>query len=489
MIRNRIDNDSKIDLIRCTFGNRSGAMLEVLRGLKERVSKPVVINLPRFFDSEQTPNDLDIVLPGGTYATADEFLRAAGFTRLSGSPDPSQGVYIRAVEGGGFARVHLHADFGHWGLLLTSYEKMAGLCDQFETCLLPKRALDYWILTAEWFFRKKLHYPDRIEQVSSGVDNTELQRAATILFLDHLPLIRRIDHIRREGCKPTDRLQVGILLREVGLHGALLRTIVSKAWQRRPLQGLLRRQGKLIFLMGVDGAGKTSAAEGVVKDHQVGGLVCRSEYLGLKQTVVQRIKSNGSSPGQQEPQSKVPRGLVDRLENRSKLLANLVNFGLSIAYVLDYAIRIQRVRRFLGEPDRVALVDRNYYDRLADPRRPGDSLLYYLLPRPDLVVALTGCSGALSERKPEYTPTALRQMQTGLTTALVWLKTRGTPVVVIDTVKNDKETVRRRIAACLLAQLEDLSAADIASLDTSERPDPAARPFEITENTAKGDKP
>jgi thymidylate kinase len=390
-----------------------------------------------------------------------------------------------SLEGRGFARIHLHADFEHWGLYLTSYDKLVQLCDDFGAYFLPKRELDYWVMTSEWFFRKKPHYQDRLEQVASGLDDEVLLQAADPLFDKYLSLLYRLDRLRRSGRNPTDRLQLLTLFRELGPRFGLLRSVMSKAWQRRPLRGLVRRRGKLVFLMGVDGAGKTSSAESLVQDHRIGGLDCRCQYLGLKNTIVQQLKDNGSGAVGDSPQSQVPAGLVDRLEQRSRLLGGLANLALSVLYAADYAFRIQRIRRLLGHPDRVVLVDRNYYDRLSGPRRLGDSLLYYMLPRPDLVIALTGAVEELSRRKPEYTPEALREMQTGLSTALAWLRTKNVPVAVIDTVKNDETAVRERMNSLILE-----GHANVASgqFPTAAKHNGTADLRILSEETVKGEK-
>lgn len=480
---------SQFELFERVFGNRTETLITALTTINDRVAKPLVINLPRYFHDGRPSNDLDVVVPSASYGDSIYALRSLGYRRLTNSPDPSQCVLIHGVEGGGFARVHLHADFQHWGLPLALYDDMVCRCDDADISLLPQRVLDYWILTTEWFFRKKPHYSGRLEQVASGLDEGEVEQAGAALFPRYSSLMQRIDALRRNGYAPTDRLQIATLLAEVGPRPRLLRTLLSKAWQRRPLRGLVRRRGKLVFLMGVDGTGKTSAAEGFVRQHEIGGLNVTCSYLGLKETLLQRIKANPNGSGHTGPQSHIPEGIVDRLERRSRLLASLANLALSTVYVLDYAFRIQRIRLALGDPDSVALVDRNYYDRLAGPRRLGDSLLYHLLPRPDLVIALTGAAEAIAQRKPEYTAGALRRMQTDLSIALAWLRGRQVPIAVIDTVKDDKQAVGRRLTSLILGETA-VSSTDHQTLYCNpEQPEFAVGRSVRERNTDNGDKP
>ncbi len=480
---------SQYELFERVFGNRTETLIAALTMINDRVVKPLVINLPRHFHDGRPSNDLDVVVPSTSYGESINALCSFGYHRLTNSPDPSQCILISGVGDRGIARVHLHADFQHWGLPLAMYDDMVSRCDDAGICLIPERILDYWILTTEWFFRKKSHYSGRLEQVASGLDEGELERAGAALFPRYSSLVQRVDTLRRDGYAPTDRLQVATLLAEVGPRPRLLQTLLSKAWQRRPLSGLVRRRGKLVFLMGVDGTGKTSAAEGFVRQHEIGGLSATCSYLGLKETLLQRIKASPNRSEHTGPQSHIPEGVVDRLERRSRLLAAFANLALSAVYLLDYAFRIQRIRLVLGDPDSVALVDRNYYDRLAGPRRLGDSLLYHFLPQPDLVIALTGAAEAIAQRKPEYTAGALREMQTALSLALAWLKGRQVPIAVIDTVKNDKQMVQRRINSLILGATTASSTGHQTPCCDLDQPEFAVSISVRETDTDNGDKP
>jgi hypothetical protein len=108
-----------------------------------------------------------------------------------------------------------------------------------------------------------------------------------------------------------------------------------------------------------------------------------------------------------------------------------------------------------------------------------------MLPRPDLVIALTGAVEELSRRKPEYTPEALREMQTGLSTALAWLRTKNVPVAVIDTVKNDETAVRERMNSLILE-----GHANVASgqFPTAAKHNGTADLRILSEETVKGEK-
>ena len=426
-------------LIDC-FGARAGMYREILRGFKEVGIKFIVINLPIHFSMGKRPNDLDLVLDNEGYMAAVRFLESHGYLRLDRSPGPRQVLYVGFDRDNGFVRVHLHENLVFHGITLLTLERASHYTRMWDGICIADECLDYYLLHIEWFFRGKADYPRRIEEVSKHCDPTELSESRRQLFGCHVPLIERLIALRQQGAIPTSwrRLVNGMLYTRG--KAAVIAHIAKRAAANLDWLLLWRRRGVMVFVMGIDGTGKTTLAKKIVARHDSGGLFCHYRYLGLKDTTVQRLRQR-IKPRDPHERERGQKGIADSLAARSRLLANLFNLALSFVYIMEYMVRCVLVLRPIRKHNDVIIVDRTYLDKLMDLNRWGNELFFHLLPRPDFVVALHGDPEVLYRRKGEFAVPVLVSMQNKMDTALSFIENRGIGMIRIDTTQhNEAET-------------------------------------------------
>ncbi|MFH1686483.1 MAG: hypothetical protein ABIE70_03070 [bacterium] len=439
MPQTKLEKQSLSAIFERIYGRRSAAMMAVLSRLADEGIRPIILNLPLCFTSAEVPNDLDLLLDPPGYNQALAVLGSIEFVRLPDGPDQSQSVLLRYLPQVGFVRVHLHRDLCYWGVCLVQYRVASSYCRAVEDVLVAGPILDYWVLLIEWFFRRKSHYRSRIEEVGNHLN--QVPPSTELIEPSARGLARRVRMLWRANVAPTPwtslRLVLTIGFRRPGLPAAVIGKAIR--WARRwPLSA---RRGTVVFLMGVDGTGKTSLAEWIQENSRPGGPQVRVRYLGLKSTIVQctRRRLTGRSAVEEVA---TQRSLSDDLRNRSKTPAGLFDLLVVGGYLMEYAIRSLLLLRVAAAANDLVVVDRGYYDKLAERHKPGNVLLYYLLPRPDLILMLKGDPGALYRRKPEIPNEKLSEMQDSLLDAAQWLRDKGVNVVTIDTTESDLPDVR-----------------------------------------------
>jgi thymidylate kinase len=204
---------------------------------------------------------------------------------------------------------------------------------------------------------------------------------------------------RREGAIPRRRLA-----------GHLLRRLTK-------LRTLLVGRGASIALLGPDGAGKTTLAEGLARTFH---LPVRTIYMGLY----------GAGPS-----GRSPRGMAGRL---GRLWAGYVRGRLHVA------------RGRLVVYDRWSLDARLASGRAGRRATLRRWLLSHAVPQPDLVILLDVTPALLASRKDEH------DLQTLTAQRMAYLElARRTPHVRVLSADRDQESVRRAVTALVFAWLRD----------------------------------
>jgi len=424
------------EIITDCFGDRAALYIETLRALTEAGIEFILINLPVHFDTDRQPTDLDLIQDGNGYAAACRFLGDRGFLRLDRQPGSDQVVFVGFDGRDRFIRIHLHQDLAFYGVTWFSFRQAREFALESGGWLYADPALDYHVIHLEWFFKNKPDYPRRIEQVRDRCDPSHLAAAGEKLFGDRLAFVGQVERLIRSGRRPSVRRRLAAVVRYCGLTSATAGYLTRKLLSRLNWWPIWQRRGLLLFLMGIDGSGKTSLAQAVSRQHDAGGLFCRYRYLGLKETLVQRLRQMGKR-SEPKAQEKAPTGIADRLAESSVLLANLFNLLLSLLYISEYAVKCLGLLRPLRKCNDLVVVDRTYLDKLCDIECWGNSLFFHLLPKPDLVVALHGRPELLFERKGEFPAPVLAEMQKKLDMALTYLQLHGIQLIRIDTTQHD----------------------------------------------------
>lgn len=442
-------------IIEVCFGNRAGIYLDVVEGLKQAGIDFVLINLPFHFQMRKTPSDLDLLCDTDGYLRARRYLEEHGWLRLDRSPGTGQVVYVGYGRDKGFVRVHLHENLQFFGGTWLTFEKARDATFESDGVRVANASLDYFILHLEWFFKGKSDYPRRIDEVAVLCDKSRLVETGKRLFGENFVLIERLEHLNRSQVLPTPGGRLRFVLGRPGSVGRAMAHIMQRIPARFDWLYFWRRTGTFVVVMGIDGAGKTTLAQAITSQHDRGGLFCQYRYLGLKDSLVQRIRRILRPGGDPRERYVGQRGIADSLAKRSTLIANMFNLVLSLFYILEYEIKCLLVLAPIRKHNDLIIVDRTWLDKLMTPNRWGNKLFFHLLPKPDIVIALRGDLNVFYERTREFEIPVLERMQAAMDGAVAYIEAHGIKVMRLDTVQNDLEKCRRLAQETLWDQIGD----------------------------------
>jgi thymidylate kinase len=265
---------------------------------------------------------------------------------------------------------------------------------------------------------------------------------------------------------------------ELALWGARARQAIRReAWQRRPfavfgttvkrysdvLNRLLHPPGIMIALVGPDGCGKSTTAEGLAESlaslyprEKSVHLHWRPNLLPSPADLVRKIKRKNLSISL--PDSTNPHGAVPYSTTLS--LVRLIYFWLDFMIGIPFSIRPLTARNGL------VLIDRYYYDFFVDQKRYRLKLPEFIVrigsafvPKPDIVFYLAAPPDVLLVRKQELSKEEIERQQAIITKLLPsWGKRSYTvdvsrsPVYVVDEIRSyvfsylaEREQRRRKV--------------------------------------------
>ncbi len=431
--------DSLDGVLRSCFGRTAGIYTDVIGCLNNAGVDFILINLPLHYDMKKQPTDLDLLCDDENYERAGRYLGSHGWLRLSRRPAPDQIVFVGFHPGCGFARVHLHKHLGFYGVKWIDYGQAVDRTIQLDGIRVADRVLDYHTLVVEWFFKNKTDYPRRICELLAGERIDTLESEGKRILASHYKQFRTIEDLIRENNASSPVRRLTLALRSLSDWSRVIRFMGGRLYQRFDFVQLWRRTGTFLVVMGIDGSGKTTLAREIIRQHNEGGLFACYRYFGLKTTLVQRLRRLLKPREDERERYAGQKGIADHLSRKSSLAANLLNLMLSMVYMAEYFVRsvmaMQSVRRY----NDLVVMDRTWLDKLATPHRWGDKLLYYVLPKPDIVVALSGDLKVFHERTHEFEIPVLKRMQRSLNDAVDFLEKKGVTIVRIDSVRNDIE--------------------------------------------------
>ncbi|MDH3892453.1 MAG: hypothetical protein OEV49_15405 [candidate division Zixibacteria bacterium] len=437
------------------FGRRADTYLEALVGLKQAGIDFILINLPFHFQMQKTPSDLDLICDTEGYRRARHYLEAHGWFRLDRSPGSSQVVYVGYDSAKGLVRLHLHEHLRFFGVTWLTFEKAVNATYEVSGFRVAEAWLDYFVLHVEWFFRGKMDYPRRIDEVAARCDRPNLIAMGKRLFGRSYVMIERLERLNRSQAHPTLWRRLRLVFGQPGSIGGASAYMTHRILVRLDWCFFWRRRGLLVVIMGIDGSGKTTLAQQVAAQHDGGGLFCQYRYMGLKLSLVQRFRRLLRPGGDPRERYVGQRGIADSLAKRWTLLANMFNLLLSLFYILEYNAKCLFALAPIRNHNDLIIVDRTWLDKLMAAERWGNRLSFHLLPKPDLVIALHGDLTVFYKRAREFEVPVLSKMQAALNDALVYIEEHGIEVMRLDTVQHDLKESSRLVQEKIRGHISD----------------------------------
>lgn len=168
-------------------------------------------------------------------------------------------------------------------------------------------------------------------------------------------------------------------------------------WSR--IRRLLKPPGKVIALLGVDGAGKSTLIDAIRP------VLARATHNGL---AIEHLRPNVLPPLSRIKGRRQTSGMVTDPHGQppsGKIMSYIRLCYYMTDYIAGYWIR---VRPFISRSPKLFIFDRYAYDFMLDPRRfrvaaPNLVLFFFgkLAPKPNLIICLHGDAATLVNRKKE----------------------------------------------------------------------------------------
>jgi len=234
---------SLVDRLPAIFGRRAEAVGELLSALADEGVSPIVMNLPLRYHLSEEPNDIDLMLDHQGYERAIEILTAKGLVSLDQSPDPSQVIMWRWLPEEGFIRVHLHRHLCFWGIQFVAYDEAVSHCSFSDETHVPAEDLDYWIMLLEWYFRRKVHYRERLRQLEAATGQGEYP--VDLISVSARQLAEKIQEHFRRGGAPSRFHTIGVLSRAALAQPGRLPAMIQTIRHRGRRWPFARRRGNL----------------------------------------------------------------------------------------------------------------------------------------------------------------------------------------------------------------------------------------------------
>lgn len=205
------------------------------------------------------------------------------------------------------------------------------------------------------------------------------------------------------------------------------------------------KRDRLVALIGVDGSGKTTLAEGLKEALQARGQRCTTVYMGRgKGRALPGGRSAAKALGVNLPSTQdVGRG--------KGVFYSLLRMGRDILFLLDAYVRYARSIVPGLRDGGYVVTDRYAYDIVLNDQAPRWTgwFLVHVYPMPGVVVYLTHDPEILHRRKPQYDTSFLNGQMGRLEAMVAAVEATGRARVVRITPETPEKTLTRTLQELL----------------------------------------
>lgn len=391
---------------------------------------------------DEPSGDLDLVVSSGEVWIIQERLRELGYLKYR-SVNSGQEMWMKLIPGGGFAQIHLYSDVRYFGRKLAGREELASIEPEA-------------LFLAELFYKNT--YSERAKRKHERLTRCEKRTSGYRLHPRIAAAAERARlHLLEEGRRaPLGSVRHAFeVFRVNGI--AAIGQFGTRAL-RRVWKLLGRGDDFVIFLMGADGTGKTTAADLVFESLAEGGPYTRRVYLGLRHSWVNGIReaaARAAKRGSYNAERADSKVSTARFPARCGGYALIMGCAYWFEWILRFAWGIS-FRRVVAPT--VWLVDRCYLDALLHYDHPIPRTLFLRFgPRPSAVLALRGDSAKVAARKGEISAERTAELMARYDALFAELSSSGWRLDTIDTSMCEPGAVAARILAIVAKHLHDVS--------------------------------
>ncbi len=342
-----------------------------------------------------------------------------------------------------FLQVDFCIDYERNGRILISIDKLLENKQKYNNFYIPNPISEFVYILVKKILKKFFSdvSKEHLSDIWNKIDQNEKDKIKNSLtqFLSKESINSILLNIENNNYKNIDLDKIN---KELLKKSSNIKTNMQYMFfdSIRKLDRIIHPTGMFIVLLGVDGAGKTTIANELMRRYKT--AFRRMKHYHSRVRVlndISQIRSNSKPIDVSNPHAK---------KRKSGKILSIIKFGY---YYLDYLIGNIIITKAKIQSSLV-LVERYYYDYYIDKVRYNlnlsDKFLKFFgcfIKKPDVIFILTGNSKILLERKNEITLEEINQQKDKVQS----LFKNDSKVVYIDTTKNNiDESINDMLKKC-----------------------------------------
>lgn len=376
------------ELIQKIYRDKAPYYIEAITSLDSDCIRYIFLNI---LVPDDKPGDLDIIVPPEQYKTVVMVLKNCGFKEYC-RYNSQQILWNKYVYGLGFIQMHIHIDFCFYNRKLISFRNI------YQGMNLLSCEQEYLFFLLESFYKNQFREKrSKFEAFQLQINKDRVNDIIKKDFIHIVSVIKKAENLYLEGKQPGKGEFLVELIKENKINAAsyIMLHLLKKAKKRL----FFDKDDIVIVFWGMDGVGKTSISENVRAITSKGGLYSRVIYMGIKRSVVNKLRV-GVLSLRKIPS--VPKSAFDCRGRKNKLFfRNIYQICIGILYWLEYNLQwLFRIKLRKATARTVWLLDRSFFDVLIHYNSKLLTFLFFKLSfKIDIIVFLTADIDKLCARK------------------------------------------------------------------------------------------